>query len=164
MSTDSTQGAIPTPLSMLVSLFTQQLPHPHLLPTVKRILEHALSIARNRGLLSSGANPLSDGFAHNRVQPRQFTFSDLIPRKTRNVELIQLGNPFADNTVISDKQARQLDFFIDGKRSISELVEITHLDQQEFNSALRFLLKQKHIQLHNSDGKAVESSQFFEPL
>src|SRR5437660_4816769 len=39
MSNDPTHGAIPTPLSMVVSLFTQQMPHPHLMPTIKRIME-----------------------------------------------------------------------------------------------------------------------------
>ncbi len=164
MSTDPAQRAIPTPLSMLVSLFMQEMPHPHLLSTIKRILEHALSIARNRGLLSSGTNPLLGGLAQHRAQSRQFTFNELIPCRTQDEQSIQADNPFAETVVLSDKQARQLDLSIDGKKSIAELRETTHLDQQEFHSALRFLLKQKHIQLHDPDGKVIESSPFLEPV
>jgi len=162
MSNEPTQGAIPTPLTMIVSLFTQQVPHPHLLPTIKRILEHALSIAKNRGLLSSAANPPLGSPANNRAQPKQLTFNELIPHSVQDVEAMQADNPFADGVVISDKQARQLYFAIDGKKSIAELADSTRMDQQELSSALRFLLKQKHIRLHEPNGKAIDSSQFFE--
>jgi hypothetical protein len=164
MSNEFIHGAIPTPLAMVVSVFTQQMPHPSLLPTIKRILEHALSVAKNRGLLSRGANPSLDGLAHNQAQPKHFTFTELIPQCVQDVRAMQADNPFAEAVVISDKQARKLYFSIDGKKSIAELAESNHLDQQEFNSALRFLLKQKHIRLCDPNGKAVDSSQFFESL
>ncbi|HWS84052.1 MAG TPA: hypothetical protein VN207_07305 [Ktedonobacteraceae bacterium] len=161
MSSDPTHGAIPTPLSMVVSLFTQQTPHPHLMSTIKRIMEHALSIAKNRGLISNVGNPVSSNIANNRAQPRQLTFNELIPHWVQDVEAMQADNPFADGVVISDKQARQLYFAIDGKKSIAELGDSTRMDQQELSSALRFLLKQKHIRLHEPNGKVVDSSQFF---
>ena len=162
MSADPTHGAIPTPLSMVVSLFTQQIPHPHLLPTIKRILEHALSVAKNRGLVSSAANPVSGNLAANRAQPKQITFNELIPRTTQDVDAMQADNPFAGGVIISDKQARRLYFAIDGKKSIAELADSMRMDQQEVISALRFLLKQKHIRLHEPNGKVIDSSQFFE--
>jgi hypothetical protein len=164
MSSEPSQGAIPTPLAMVVSLFTQQMPHPNLLPTIKRILEQALSIAKNRGLLSRGANLSLGGLADNRIQTKQFTFNELIPQWTQDVQAMQADNPFADAVVISDKRARKLYFTIDGKKSIAELAESNHMDQQEFRSAVQYLLKQKHIRLYDPDGKIVDSSKFFEPL
>ena len=132
------------------------------MPTIKRILEHALSVAKNRGLVSSAANPVSGNIAANRAQPKQLTFNELIPRTTQDVDAMQADNPFAGGVIISDKQARQLYFAIDGKKSIAELADSTRMDQQEVSSALRFLLKQKHIRLHEPSGKAIDSSQFFE--
>jgi hypothetical protein len=164
MSSEPSQGAIPTPLAMVVSLFTQQMPHPNLLPTIKRILEQALSIAKNRGLLSRGANLSLGGLADNRIQTKQFTFNELIPQWAQDVQAMQADNPFADAVVISDKRARKLYFAIDGKKSIAELAESNHMDQQEFRSAVQYLLKQKHIRLCDPDGKIVDSSKFFEPL
>ncbi len=157
MGSELSQGAIPTPLAMVVSLFTQQMPHPNLLPTIKRILEQALSIAKNRGLLSIGA---LDSLADNRAQPKQFTFNELIPQWTQDVRAMQADNPFADAVVISDKQARKLYFAIDGKKSIAQLAESNRMDQQELNSALQFLLKQKHIRLCDPNGKTVDSRLF----
>jgi hypothetical protein len=164
MSSEPTHGAVPTPLAMVVSLFTQQMPHPSLLPTIKRISEHALSVAKNRGLLSRGENLSLDSLAHNRAQPKQFAFNELIPQWASDVQAMQADNPFAEAVVISDKRARQLYFSIDGKKSIAELAESNRMDQQEFNSALQILLKQKHIRLHDPNGKAVDSSRFFEHL
>jgi hypothetical protein len=164
MSTDPSQGAIPTPLSMVISLFSQQLPHPSLLPTIKRILEHALSIAKNRGLLSGVSKPVSGNLTTNWAQPKQITFNELVPHLTQDMDAMQAGNPFADDVVISDKKARQLYFAIDGKKSVAELVNSTRMDQQGLNLALQFLLKQKHIRLHEPNGKVIDSSQFFELL
>ena len=162
MSTDPTHKAIPTPLSMVVSLFTQQIPHPYLLPTIKRILEHALSIAKNRGLISGVSNPISDNLATNRTEPKQFTFNEHIPCLTQDVDAMLADTPFADGVAISDKRARKLYFAIDGKKNVAELANSTNMDQQEFSLALQFLLKQKHVRLHDPHGKVIDSSQFFE--
>jgi hypothetical protein len=76
---------------------------------------------------------------------------------------MQASNPLASAVVISDKQARRLYSVIDAKRSIAQLVDMTQIDQQEFTSALRLLLKQKLIRLHDPRGKPVDSP-FLEPL
>ncbi len=164
MSNDLSHEAIPTPLAMVVSLFTQQVLNPTLLPTIKHILEHALSIAKNRGLLSSVTNPSLGNPANNRAQPKQLTLNQLIPHWKQNIQAMQANNPLATATPITDKQARQLYFAIDGKKSITELANIIQLDQQEVDSALQFLLKQKLIRLHEPNGKAIDSSLFFEQL
>ena len=164
MSSEPSQGAVPTPLAMVVSLFTQQMPHPNLLPTIKRIVEQALSIAKNRGLLSRGANSSLGSLADNQAQPKQFAFNELIPQWAQDVQAMQADNPFAEAVVISDKRARKLYFSIDGKKSIAELAESNRMDQQEFRSAVQYLLKQKHIRLCDPDGKLIDSSQLFEGL
>ena len=164
MSSELSQEAVSTPLAMVISLLTQQMPHPNLLPTIKRILEQALSIAKNRGLLSRGAHPFLGSLADNLAQAKQFAFTELIPQWAQDVRAMQADNPFAEAALISDKRARQLYFSIDGKKSIAELAESNRMDQQEFNSAMQFLLKQKHIRLYDPDGKAVDSSRLFEHL
>jgi len=166
MGNDGSSGAIPTPLAMIASLFTHQPSNVNLLATVTRIFEYALSIAKNRGLLLDAANlPLSNSAnsVRNRAQPQQYELNDLIPHRAQSVDAMQANNPLASAVVISDKQARRLYSVIDAKRSIAQLVDMTQIDQQEFTSALRFLLKQKLIRLYDPRGKPVDSP-FLEPL
>jgi len=163
MSGDLSHEAIPTPLTMVVSLFTQQVLNPNLLPTIKHILEYALSIAKNRGLLSSVANPSLGNPANNREQSQQLTLHQLVPHWRQNIQAMQANNPL-NAAPITDKQARQLYFAIDGKKSITELANIIQLDQQEVDSALQFLLKQKLIRLQEPNGKTIDSSLFLEQL
>ena len=165
-SNDVSSGAIPTPLAMIASLFTNQQSNVNLLATVTRILEYALSIAKNRGLLLDPANSRLSSSASsvsNRAQPQQLMLNELIPHRAQSVDAMQTNNPLASAVVISDKQARRLYSLIDGKRSITELLDMTQIDQQEFTAALRWLLKQKLIRLHEPKGKPVDSP-FLEPL
>jgi hypothetical protein len=164
MSKDLSHEAIPTPLTMAVSLFTQRVLNPELLPTIKHILEHALSIAKNRGLLLNVANPPLGNPANNQPQPQQLTLNELIPHWKQNIQTMQANNPLTNAIPITDKQARQFYIAIDGKKNITELADIIQLDQQEVDSALQFLLKQKLIGLHEPNGKAMDSSLFFKQL
>jgi hypothetical protein len=161
-SNDVSSGATPTPLAMIASLFTYQPSNANLLATVTRIFEYALSIAKNRGLLLDAANPLSSS-ANNRALPQQFTLNELVAHRAQSLGGVQANNPLANAVVIPDKQARKLYSLIDGKRSIAELSETTQLDQEDFSAALRWLAKQKLIQLHNPKGRPVDSS-FLESL
>jgi hypothetical protein len=165
MSNEPSQGAVSTPLTMAISLFTQPPPpHSNLLSSIKRILEQALSIAKSRGLLSDVENPSLGNLANNRAQPKQLTINELIPHRTQDTQATQADNPFASTVIISDKQTRRLYFAIDEKKSIAKLVDFVKLDQQEFRSALRFLLKHKYIQLHDPNGKPIDSLLFPELL
>jgi hypothetical protein len=148
-------GAISTPLMMVVSLFTPQALDSNVLPAINHILEYALSIAKNRGLLSSVANPSLGNPATNRGQPQQLTHKELIPHWRQDIQAMQANNPLANATPITNKQARQLYFAIDGKKSITELANIMQLDQEEVDSALQILLEQRLIRLHEPGGKAV---------
>lgn len=166
MSNDVSSGAISTPLAMIASLFTQQPSNANLLATVTRILEYALSIAKNRGLLLDAPNsPLSSSASYmkDRAQSQQYELNDLVPHRAQSVDAVQVNNPLAGAVVISDKQARRLYSVIDGKRSIAQIVNMTQTDQQEFISALRFLLKQKLIRFSDPKGRPVDSP-FLEPL
>ena len=165
-SNNISSGAMPTPLAMIASLFTHQPANVNLLATVTRILEYALSIAKNRGLLLDVTTlPFSSsvGSLKDQAQSQHYDLSDLIPHRAQSVETIQTNNPLASAVVISDKQARQLYALINGKRSIAQLMEKAQIDQLEFTSALRFLLKQKLVRLHDPKGKPVDSP-FLEPL
>jgi hypothetical protein len=175
MNDDVSQGAVPTPLNMAVSLFTQHAPHPQLLPSIKRILEQALSIARNRGLLSNGvqriqahsqdANLTSNGhLTSDRSLAKNFTVKELIPRWVKDLDALQAENPFSSSIVINDKQARRLYFAIDGKKSLGELMALVRFDLQDFKSALDYLLWQKLIRLHAPDGTVVDSALFLKEL
>ncbi len=164
MSTDPSDRAIPTPLTMVISLFTEQELNPNLLPTISHILEHALSIARNRGLLSNAVKPTFSNPADYPVQSRQFMLNDLIPRWRQSIEMMQANNPLANTAPITDKSARQLYFAIDGKKNITALANIFQFDQHELHSALQFLLEQKLIQLYDPNGKAIDSLPFIEQL
>ncbi len=166
MSNDVSSGALPTPLAMIASLFTHQPSNANLLATVTRILEYALSIAKNRGLLLDAANSslsFSASSVKNRAQPQHYELNDLIPHRAQSMDAIQANNPLASAVVISDKQTRRLYSLIDGRKSIAELLDMTQVDQQEFTAALRWLLKQKLIRLHDPKGKPVDSP-FLEPL
>lgn len=166
MSNDVSSGAIPTRVAMIASLFTHQPSNVNLLATVTRILEYSLSIAKNRRLLLVTTNaPLSnsDGSVSNQVQSQQYELNDLIPHRAQSIDAMQANNPLASAVVISDKQARRLYSLIEGRRSIAQLVDMAQIDQQEFTSALRYLLKQKLIRLHDPRGKQIDSS-FLEPL
>lgn len=161
MKNDLSHEAIPTPLTMIVSLFTQQVLHPHLLATITRIVEQALSLARNRELLLRRAHLPRDSAVHHHVQSEQLTLEELIPRWVQSGEAMQANNPLTDNLPTSDGQARRLYFAVDGKKSVAELADGLQFDQQEIGSALHLLLKQKLVRLHDLGGKAVDSSFFF---
>src|SRR5581483_9969018 len=115
MSDDFSSGAVATPLAMVISLFTHQQPLMNLPANVSRIVEYALSIAKNRGLLTNmEAKPFSSpANVADRAKPKQLTLDDLIPRRTQNVSAVQAGNPFSSAVIISDKRARRVYFAVD---------------------------------------------------
>ncbi len=167
MSDDISSGAIATPLAMVISLFSHQPIPMNLSANVSRIVEYALSIAKNRGLLApTDARPFSSSgnLATHRAQPKPLTLDELILRRAQDVTAIQAGNPLAGAVVIADKRARRVYFAIDGKRSITEVLEVARVNKEELVSALSSLLKQKLVSLHEPDGKAVDSSLFLKPL
>jgi hypothetical protein len=167
MNDDLASGAVATPLAMVILLFTQQPPLANLSSNVSRIVEYALSVAKNRGLLvPESAKPFSSSpnLAAQRAQPKQLTLDDLIPRRSQDAASMQADNPFANAVVISDKRARQVYFAIDGKRSIPEVLKAVRMDKEALASALRFLLNEQLIDLYGPDGKPVESSQFLRPF
>src|SRR5260370_15831933 len=101
MSNDLSHEAISSPLAMVVSLFTQQVLNPDLLPAIKHILEHALSIAKNRGLLSSVAKLSPGNSINNRVQLQQLRRDEPITRSKQNIQAMQANNPLANATPIT---------------------------------------------------------------
>ena len=167
MSDDFSSGAVATPLTMVISIFTHQPPQMNTSTNVSRIVEYALSIAKNRGLLMNAEArpfPSSPNLAGLPAQQKPLTLDDLIPRRTQDIDAMQAGNPFANAVVISDKRARQFYFAIDGKRNIAEILGVARIKKEEVSSALNFLLKQELISLHEPNGKPIESSLFLKTL
>ncbi len=158
-SNDISSGAIPTPLAMIASLFTHQPSNANQLATVTRILEYALSIAKSRGLLLDAANSpfsFSANSLKDRGQSQPYELGDLIPHRAQSVNTLQTSNPLVSAVAISNKQARWLYATIDDTRSVAQIMDMAQMDQEGFTAALRFLLKQKLVRLHDSRGKLVD--------
>jgi hypothetical protein len=167
MSNDTSSGAVATPLAMVISLFTQQPPAMNTLGSVSRIVEHALSVAKNRGfLVQAGAKPFpsSPHLATQQAQAKPLPLKELIPHRTQDVTALQSGNPFAHAVEIADKRARKVYSAIDGKRSLAEILGVARLEQEELTAALHFLLQQQLISFHEPNGKPIESSLFLKAL
>ncbi len=147
-----------TPLTMLVSVFLQQAPSQRLMPTVSHILEQAIPIARNRGLLMLDRPKDLD---HLTISPKKnsVALADLIPHHFQNMDALQSSNPFASTAMIQNKQIRHLYLAMDGRKSIGKLLISTHMDTKDFYVALRTLLVQKYIQLYEPNGRLIDSSQ-----
>src|SRR5579859_1077158 len=150
-NTGSAAGGIAPSLTLVVSFFTPSPLSQQLLRTIHFLSGQALRVATSRGFLSSV-------ISHPR--PAQLSFSDLIPHRAENIEEAQADNPFAGARIISQKKARRLYSAVDGEKTVAELAELTHLEQQEMREALSYLLRQHQIRLHERGGTPVERAAF----
>ena len=154
-SNDPSIEKIATPLSLLVFVFLRHIPPPGLLPTIGRIVEQAIPIARSRGLFLTAATGT----------PQQLPpLAELIPHRVRDAEALRSSNPFSSTPVIPDKQARRLYLAINGQTSVLALSASTQLPMKDLLAALRMLLTQNLIQLFDSAGQPVDSSLFLNYL
>lgn len=145
------------PFTIAVSLFLRQAPNPHLLPNIEYILEHAMLIARNRGLLGIEIQPTCPISTLKHKAP---TLSDLIPQRIKRTNVIQRYNLFSRTMIITNKPIRRLYRTIDGKKSIASLLISTRMETKDFYTALRMLLAKKLIQLRKPNGQLVENTPF----
>jgi CheY-like chemotaxis protein len=91
--------------------------------------------------------------------PQQSTLhplAELIPRRVVNQGAMRTSNPFALSPAIEDKQARQLYAAIDGRRTLAELAAVIGLEDKAVTKPLRFLLKERCIQMYDTTGQLVE--------
>lgn len=157
----STQN-IPVPFEVVVLLFLQQPIPNEALSAIKLILEQAVSLAENRGLLLPAISaPGSNGSLE---LESQFTLPELVPRRVEDASVITSSNPLAGFFAISDKQARRLYAAIDGHKSINGICADTGMDLEDVYVALQHLMAQHRVQLTGPSGQVVDSSLFFGKL
>lgn len=155
-------GDIPTPLQSLVLLLWRQAPPQNVPSAIDLVLEQAMQVASNRDLLlpavdTSGSVPAVTVKPLGQLNASYLL--QLIPRRLDNADVLTASNPFSDSTVIADKQARRLYLTVDGHKNLDELCTITNLEWKQAFEAVRFLLKQRRIQLFEPDGQPLDSSQ-----
>jgi hypothetical protein len=175
----------PTHLAMTALLFVRYTPHPDIVPTIGVVLEKAISIAENHGLLlpivqnTGFSSSPNIGFSSSpnislpvtpnislpvTPQPVQQEFAvpleKLIPRRKQDADLMLSNNPFTSATVISDKNARRLHAAIDGHSNITDLCNITKMNMRDIYVALHKLLDQQRIELCDPDGRPVDLPAF----
>ena len=148
-------------LTASVLLFLRYAPSQHFLPSLGPILEQALPIAKNQGLLPPAASLAQ--LAGPATSPQRQSQPDLLgltPRRSQNIELMRSSNPLASSVDIADEQARRLYAAIDGRKNLAELSSITSLNPKEIYAVVHTLLTQHRIQLYEPGGKPVDSSLF----
>ena len=98
------------------------------------------------------------------VSNQHNTFSTIIPRRLQDIEQSQASNPFANASIIANKDARRLYTAIDGHKNIVELIQNTQLEQKELIEALRYLRQQQKIEFYTSDGELMKQVPLISPL
>ena len=174
--------APPTSLSVVTLLFSRRSPNLHLVTTINGLIDQALTVAGNRGLLlSAGGYGQFPGTPFPSQQPitpplpmmsplQPITpplpvipsLADLIPHRKEDPSLMLSSNPFASAPVIGDKQARRLYAVIDGHTNIADLCNTTGMNTKEIRNVLQMLLRQSRIELYDPSGRPVDPSFLFD--
>ncbi len=120
------------PLAMTTLLFLRKYPHRDFVPAINAILEQAVVVAGNRGLLLPAAKASQPPISQ--VSPQQESLpplggSFLVVNK--RPPLMLSSNPFAGSAIIADKQARRLYAAIDGRISVADLSDATGMNLKE---------------------------------
>jgi hypothetical protein len=150
----------PVLFAMATLLFFRKSPHGDLVPAIGAILEQAVAVAGNYGLLLPVAATPSQSFA-SQTSPRQEplpALAELIPRRKTDSNQLLSNNPFASSSVISNKQARRLHAAIDGRTNVANLCEVTGMDMKEVYAALQTLLTLHRIEVYEPGGRLVNAS------
>ena len=155
-------GKSATPLNMIISIFTRDPLSPSLQRAVSFVTEQALRIIVNQGILSAPL-PVPPTPVDYAGRSAVVSLAALIPHRMQRVEDFQAANPFANASIIADKNARRLFGFVDGQRNIATLSQLSQFDQKQLTDALRYLLQHQHIHLCNSEGKIIEDISFLLP-
>lgn len=82
----------------------------------------------------------------------------LVPHRVVSQGVMRTDSPFALSPVLEDKQARQLYVAIDGRRTLAELAAMINLEATAVIKPLRLLLKERRIQLYDTQGQLVEDA------
>ncbi len=134
-----------------------------LISTISIILEQAILIAENHGLL------LPVAASPGRLSSPQEALSQelppalpgLIPRLRQDTGLLLSSNPFASPVIISDRQALRLYEAIDSRKTVAELCSDTGMTLKEVQIALQALLSLKYIEMYTPEGWPVDVALLF---
>jgi hypothetical protein len=153
---------IPTPMSMIISLFLQHPPSERLGRALDFTFRHSLLAATSRGFLTTSPDQISSDISAESVsQHIQPALSTLIPHRSESIEAMRAGNPFANATILPDKNTRRLYSLVNGYRDVATLARLADLDQKEMEEAIRLLLQQEKIELHDFKGNSIDASLVF---
>jgi hypothetical protein len=160
-STDFSAKQPSTPLTIVLLLFFQQVPHQNALLSINNMFQHVLLVAQNHGLLlaapTNGRPAASFSQPLSKQDGAQSLF-ELIPHQVED----PMDNPFAASVIIADEHIRRFYTAIDGRRNIHQICMLKHLDKKKASAIVQILLAQHRIQLYTLAGQVVENPLFLE--
>ncbi len=148
------QGLPPTHFAMTSLLFLRHNPQLEVASMIGGILEQAIVVAENRGLLLPAERPIS---TPETVLSPQEVLLQLIPQRKQDSDLLLERNPFA-SPIVSDKRARRLHAAINGRTNVANLCKMTGMDTKTVCVALRVLVTHNLIALYTLEGRQVDAS------
>ena len=145
-----------TPLTIVLLLFFQRVPHQNALLSISNMFRHVLLVAQSYGLLL--AAPANGRPAASLSQPPSKqdgvqSLFELIPHQVED----PMDNPFAASVIIADEHVRRFYTAIDGRRNIHEICMLKQLDEKKASAVVQVLLTQHRIQLYTLAGQVVEN-------
>jgi len=148
---------ISTPLTVIVSFFTAVPLSADQMRAIHFVLKQAMRIIVDRKF-QTFQNSLASVQESPAPVPdaAPVALADIIPTRSQDLQQLQAANPFAYASIIADKKARRVYSAVDGCRSVTELVHITHLAQKDLLEALRYLFQQQKIEFYLAGGERVE--------
>lgn len=154
------QGHPLSHFAMTSLLFLRQNPRLEMASMIGGILEQAIVVAENRGLLLPAERSLP---TPETILSPQEVLLQLIPHRKQDADLLLERNPFAA-PIISDKKARRLHAVVNGHTNVAHLCKVTGMDTKTVFVALRVLLAQNLIALYTQDGRQVDVSLLLKDL
>jgi hypothetical protein len=147
------------PFNMIISLFTLYPLSTDQTRTIHFILEQAMRIIADRGLLATQQTPAPKKMLDANAL---LAHAHVIPQRSENIK--QEDNPFASASVIVDKDARRLYTAIDGERDLAKLAQMTGLRPKEMLASLQYLFEQRKIHFYTQRGDLIQDPTFLSPL
>lgn len=155
-STEKSVEQLSTPLTIVLLLFFQQVPHQNALLSINNMFRHVLLIAQSHGLLlaapANGRPAASFSQPPSKQDGAQSLF-ELIPYQVED----PMDNPFAASVIIADEHVRRFYTAINGRRNIHEICMLKQLDEKKASAVVQILLAQHRIQLYTLAGQVVEN-------
>ncbi len=158
-----THAGITSPFAMTILLLTHKQPHVHLMPSISSLVDQAIIVGGNRGmLLATGQRLVSGAAAQQNVASRTAgtparhdpsPYTQLVPRRKQDTDTMLLSSPFSGTTIIADKRARRLYTAIDERANIAALCKNTGIGLKEVYVAINILLQHNRIELYEPNGK-----------